>query len=350
MWHKTSFKITFFLLVMLLGIILVAGCGSKEVNKNGKTVVKVGYFPNMTHAQALVGFGDGTFQKALGDGVVIEEHKFNAGPAEIEALLAGEIDLGYIGPVPAVNGFAKSKGKLQIIAGSSTGGAVLLARKGVKIDSPKDLDGKKVAVPQLGNTQDISLRNLLEQANLKDAAKGGTVTIIPAENPDIFTLIAKGDVDAALVPEPWGSTIVKQAGARIVLDSNEIWRDGNYATAVVIVNTDFLNKHPDLVEKWLTAHVDITERVNKDKEGSKILIKNQLKKLTQKELPEDILNSSFARITVTNDPVAASIKEFTDISFKNGYLKEKPDISNLFNFELVNKILEQKGLPQLSGL
>ena len=350
MRRQSNFKIIFLLMVTMAGILLLAGCGGKEENQNGLTVVKVGYFPNMTHAQALVGFSEGTFQKALGDGVVIEEHKFNAGPAEIEALLAGEIDLGYIGPVPAVNGFVKSKGKIQIIAGASTGGALLLARNGVEIKIPKDLDGKKVAVPQLGNTQDLLLKNLLNQANLKDVAKGGTVTVIPAENPDILTLLTRGEVDAALVPEPWGSIMVKQTGAKIVLDSNELWREGNYATAVVIVNTDFLNKHPDLVEKWLSAHVEITEHMNHDPEASRISIQNQLKKLTQKELPEDILNSSISRVTVTNDPMATSIKEFADISFKSGYLKEKHDISNLFNFELINKILKQKGSPQLSGL
>ncbi len=223
-----------------------------------------------------------------------------------------------------------------------------MARQGVDIKNVKALDGKTVAIPQLGNTQDILLRNLLNQANLKDSSKGGTVTIIPAENQDILTLFARGDIDAALVPEPWASTIIKQTGATIILDSNELWLDGNYATTVVIVNKKFLEKHPDLVEKWLAAHVELTDRIKQDKEASKALIKDQLEKLTKKELPEDILNSSFARVNVTNDPVVASIKEFINFSLTAGYLKEKPDTSNLFNLELINKVLKQKGQTELT--
>ncbi|MHB9093581.1 MAG: aliphatic sulfonate ABC transporter substrate-binding protein [Eubacteriales bacterium] len=343
---KIALKFTALILVISALLVVAAGCGSKqnEGEKTGKTVIRVGYFPNMTHAQALVGLSDGTFQKALGDGVTIEEHTFNAGPSEIEALLAGEIDLGYIGPVPAINGYVKSKGQLRIIAGAADAGAVLVARSGVSIKDIKDLDGKKVAIPQLGNTQDISMRNLLSQANLKDAAKGGTVTVIPAENPDILTLIAKGDVDAALVPEPWGSRLVKQAGASIVLDANQVWRDGKYTTAVVIVSTKFLNDHPDLVEKWLVAHIDITERINSNKEGSKTVINNQIKKLTKKSLPEDVLNSSFKRIVVTYNPETESVKEFVQLSVDNGYIKGDPDISTLFDLAIINKALKQKGL------
>jgi len=341
---KPVVKVLGSMLVIASILVVINGCGNKDAKFNGKRVIRVGYFPNITHAQALVGLNDGTFQRALGD-VTIEEHTFNAGPAEIEALLAGEIDLGYIGPVPAINGFVKSKGGLRIIAGASNGGAVLVARKSVDINDVKDLDGKKVAVPQLGNTQDISLRNLLSQANLKDAAKGGTVTIIPAENPDILTLISRGDIDAALVPEPWGSRIVKQAGARIVLDSDRVWRDGRYATAVVIASSKFLEENPDLVEKWLAAHVEITERIKGDKERSKTVINNQIQKLTQKSLPTDVLDSSFERITVTYNPEADSVKEFVRISADNGYIKGTPDITDLFDLKIINKVLKQKGLP-----
>lgn len=344
-------KIGVFSVVFLIICMLAAGCGNQEKNdaagKNGKMIVRVGYFPNLTHTQALVGLSDGTFQKAMGSQIEIQQHTFNAGPAEIEALLAGEIDLGYIGPVPAINGFVKSRGGLRIVAGAADGGAVLVARKDADIQSVADLSGKKVAVPQLGNTQDISLRNLLASANLKDAAKGGTVTVIPAENPDILTLIAKGEVDAALVPEPWGSRILKQGSAEIVLDSRDVWRDGKYATAVVIVSKKFLDEHPDVVEKWLSAHVEITDRINSDKETSKKVANNMIKTLTQKSLPEDVLNSSFERITVTYNPEKDSVEEFVRISADNGYIKGDPDITDLFDLTLINKVLKKKGLQVL---
>ncbi|MDT3699823.1 MAG: aliphatic sulfonate ABC transporter substrate-binding protein [Thermincola sp.] len=340
-----------FLAVIIVFSVLgvAAGCGVKSGEKanlpDTGTIIRVGYFPNLTHAQALVGFNDGTFQKALGSGVKLEERIFNAGPAEIEALLAGEIDLGYIGPVPAVNGFVKSKGGLRIIAGAADAGAVLLAGKGSGIRNVSDLRGKKVAVPQLGNTQDISLRNLLAGANLKDAAKGGDVTIIPAENPDILTLMAKGDIDAALVPEPWGSRIVKQAGAGIVLDASQVWRGGQYTTAVVIASSKFLKESPDLAEKWLEAHVDLTQRMNADKENSKRLANAQIEKLTKKSLPGDILSSSFDRIGVTYNPESDSVRDFVKLSVDNGYLKQIPEVTNLFDLTILNKVLEKNGLP-----
>mgnify|MGYP000962543632 FL=1 len=324
--------LTVMILVVTAMIGMLTGCTDKKAEDAAGKVIKVGYFPNMTHAQVLVGLSDGTFQKALGDGVAIEEHTFNAGPSEIEALLAGEIDLGYIGPVPAINGFVKSRGELCIIAGASDAGAVLVARKGLNIQSVRDLDGKRVAIPQLGNTQDISLRHLLAQANLSDSSKGGTVNVLPVANPDILTLMAKGEVDAALVPEPWGSTIVKQAGAQIVLDAGEVWRDGKYTTALVIAGSKFLREQPDLVKKWLEAHVELTNRINADKEGGKAAINGRIEKLTRKKLPEDVLNSSFERLVITYDPEAASIEDFVELSVKYGYLKEQPEISNLVNF------------------
>ncbi|HWI55061.1 MAG TPA: aliphatic sulfonate ABC transporter substrate-binding protein [Desulfobacteria bacterium] len=352
MKSKMKLRILGFALLCGLFLLLAAGCGgqsgrSNAVDKDGKMIVRVGYFPNVTHAQALVGFSDGTFQKAMGDSVKIIESTFNAGPAEIEALLAGEIDLGYIGPVPAINGFVRSRGGLRIIAGAADGGAVLVARKDADIKTVKDLNGKTVAIPQLGNTQDISLRNLLASVDLKDAAKGGTVTVIPAENADILTLISKGEVDAALVPEPWGSRIIKQASAVVVLDSNEVWRDGKYATSVLIVSTNFLNEHPDLVEKWLNAHVDITERINHEKDKSKNMINSMIKKLTKKSLPDDVITSSLNRITITNNPEKDSIEEFVQISVDNGYIKDQPDVSDLVDLTLINKVLSKKGLQIL---
>ncbi|HPZ44260.1 MAG TPA: aliphatic sulfonate ABC transporter substrate-binding protein [Bacillota bacterium] len=344
MRNSGNCRLVIAILVVAALLVMLAGCGQKAEDGQDK-VLKVGYFPNLTHAQALVGLNDGTFQKALGDEIEIKEYTFNAGPSEIEALLAGEIDIGYIGPVPAINGFVKSRGELSIIAGASDAGAVLVARPGAGIKSVKDLDGKRVAIPQLGNTQDISLRYLLTQVNLMDSSKGGTVNIIPVANPDILTLLVKGELDAALVPEPWGSIIIKQAGAEIVLDAGEVWRDGKYTTAVVIASNKVLRERPELVKKWLEAHVDLTERINRDKEGGKAAINNQIEKLTRERIPDDVLDSAFERLVITYDPETESIEEFAKLSCDYGYLKEQPDLSNLVNTELLNQVLQAKGLP-----
>ena len=337
---------------LIIGLVVFNGCGSNEAAKTGTDStgplkVRIGHFPNITHSQALAGFADGTFQKALGSNVIIERKLFNAGPSEIEALLAGEIDLGYIGPVPAVNGFVKSRGGLQIIAGATNAGAVLVVRQDAGISKVSDLAGKKVAVPQFGNTQDISLRKILTDAGLKSVNQGGTVTVLQVENPDILTSFVTKNLDAALVPEPWGSRLVAQAGGKVLLDWDQVWRQGNYTTAVVIVSTAFLKEHPDLVEKFLKAHVEVTERLVKDSETNKNIVNVQLKELTKKDLSKGILDSSFARITPTFDPETGSINEFVTLAVNNGYLKKTPEVQGLVNLKLLNKILREKGLAEI---
>ena len=343
------------ILVTFSGVL--TACTSPKASANGSVTnpvpesknvtVRVGFFPNITHSQALVGKAEGSFAKALGDSNKIDWKPFNAGPAEIEAMFAGEVDLGYIGPGPAINGYTKSKGDLQIIAGATDAGAILVTRKDLRLQGVKELSGKKVAVPQFGNTQDLSLRNLLQENGLKDTAKGGTVEIRQADNPDIKTLLDKGEVDAALVPEPWGSRLVKEINANVLLDYNQVWREGKYTTAVVIVRTQFLKEHPDLVEKFLTTHVELTDFINNNKARAEEIVNAQIEQLTKKPLAKDILDAAFQRLTVTNDPEKDSVLDFVQLSVSAGFLKEKPDTARLFNLNILNKILKEKGLTEI---
>jgi len=343
-------KVTSFVIIALILIVLssvLTACSSQKESPKGteskNVTVRVGFFPNITHSQALIGKADGTFQKSIGESNKIEWKKFNAGPEEITALFAGAVDIGYIGPGPAINGYAKSKGDLKIIAGATDAGAILVSRKDLPIKDVKELSGKKVAVPQFGNTQDLSLRNLLQKNGLKDTTKGGTVEIVQAANPDIKSLLDKGDIAAALVPEPWGSTLVKDLKANVVLDYNELWREGKYTTAVVVVRTQFLKEHPDLVEKFLKTHVELTDYINNSKDKAEETVNAQITELTKKSLSKDILDAAFKRLTVTNNPEKDSVLDFVTLSVDTGFLKEKPDTSDLFNLSILNKILKEKG-------
>lgn len=332
-------------LVMTMVLVTTSACGSKKVDKN--VTVRVAHFPNITHSQALIGRAEGQFQKALGDTNKIEWKEFNAGPSEIEALFAGEIDIGYIGPGPAINGYAKSKGDLQIIAGATDAGAILVTRKDLVLKSVKELSGKKVAVPQFGNTQDLSLRNLMQQNGLKDTTKGGTVEVRQAENPDIKTLLDKGEIDAALVPEPWGSRLVKEVKANVLLDYKDVWREGKYTTAVIIARTQFVKDHPDIVEKFLRAHVELTDYINKEPEKAKETVNAQIKELTKSALAKDVLDEAFKRLVVTNNPEKESVQGFIKLSVETGFLKEEPDAKNLFDLKILNKILKEKGQAEI---
>ena len=327
---------------------VLAGCGAKTSGGTNKatdaTTVRIAYFPNITHSQALVGMEEGKFQKALGDKTKIEWKQFNAGSSEIEAFLAGSVDIGYIGPGPAINGYTKSKGDLQVIAGATDSGAVLVSRKGENIKDVKDLANKKVAIPQFGNTQDLTLRFLLQNNGLQDKTKGGNVEIVAADNPDIVALLDKGSIDAALVPEPWGSRIEKEASADLVLDSNKVWRNGKYPTALVVARKEFIKDHPDVIEKFLKAHVELTDYINASKDKAADEANSEFKTLTKKSLDKDVLKTAFSRLSPTADPEIDATKAMIDMSLKVGFIKEKPaDENGLFNLDILNKVLKAKG-------
>ncbi|HET7389920.1 MAG TPA: ABC transporter substrate-binding protein, partial [Nitrososphaeraceae archaeon] len=206
-----------------------------------KKILRIGYFPNINHAQAVIGIGNGDFQKVLGSNIIVQPFLFNAGPSAIEALLAKRIDVTYVGSNPAINGYVVTGGKdLRIIAGATSGGAVFVVGNDSGVQSPKDFAGKKFASPQLGNTQDISLRKYLLDNGYKTTENGGSVTIVPVANPDIMTLFLKKQIDGAWVPEPWGARLVKEANGRIFLDERILWPDGKFVTANIVASTDYL--------------------------------------------------------------------------------------------------------------
>jgi len=331
-------KIFKFIPIIIISLLTIS-CSKSEQADNTK--VRIGFFPNITHSQALIGKVGGQFQKSLGNNE-IEWKMFNAGPSEMEAMLAGELDIAYIGPGPAINGYVKSKGDVKIIAGATNAGAILISRKDLKLSNLQELAGKKIAVPQFGNTQDLTLRYLLNQNGLKDTTKGGNVEIRQVENPDVKVLLEKGEIDAALVPEPWGSTLVKEIDANVVLDYNQLWRNGNYSTAVVIARKDFIEKHPDIVEKFLTTHVELTEETLKNTDQTKQIVNDEINNLTKKSLSKDVLDAAFDRMTVTYDPEKESVIDFADLSVETGILKEKPDTNGLFDLSILNKVLKNK--------
>ena len=302
-----------------------AACSKPASTKADK--VRIAYFPNITHAAALHAASTGAFQKAVGDAIKVEDRVFTAGPAEIEALFAGEVDFGYIGPGPAINGYLKSTGQaLEIIDVAASGGASLIAAKGQPIKSVNDLAGKRVAVPQTGGTQDISLRHALKEIGLSGKDKGGTVDIVQYAPADVLDLFRRGELDAAWLPEPWVSRIIKDAGATLVTDERTLWPGGKFATAVVIVRKDFAKANPDIVAKLLTAHRASVDAINADKKAAGSVISKQIAKLSQgKTLSPDVLNGSFSRTDITYEALDESILTFADWAKELGYLKKGRD-------------------------
>ena len=326
----------------VLGL-FVAHAASVSLGQN--VTIRVGAFPNITHPQAMIGKANGWFDKAMGQQAKIDWKTFNAGPSAIEALFAGAIDMAYVGPNPAINGYVRSNGEaLRIVAGATSGGAALVVRNDSGIQKAEDFHGKRIASPQMGNTQDVALRAWLKSNGLKTNDKGGDVQVIPIANPDQMTLFLKKEIDGAWAPEPWASRLIREANGRLFLDERTLWPNGQFITAHLIVSTRFLKEHPDLVKKWLVAHVELTDWINGHLPEAKQLLNQQISKETGKALAADVLNDSFGRLQVTYDPLKASLFNAARSAFDAGYLGRKmPDLSGVYDLTLLNQVLAEKG-------
>jgi len=337
MIKKISFL--FFVFIILLSC-------SKSDKISEKLTIRAWHFPDLVHASAIIGKNNGVFKEALGKDVKIKWFIFNAGPSAIEALFADEIDIGYIGPNPAINGYIRSAGSaLRIISGASSGGAGLVVRKNSGIKSKKDFHFKKIATPQLGNTQDVACRSWLKRAGIKISEQGGTVKVIPLKNPDQLTLFLKQEIDAAWTKEPWVSRLIKEGNGELFLDESDIWPEGRFVTSHLIVRTKFLKKYPELVKKWVRAHVETIEWINKNSEMAKKILANSIAEITGKTLPKDIIDSAMKRVRITYDPIRDSLLKSAENAFILGFLgKSAPDLTFIYDLSILNEVLKDKGI------
>lgn len=333
------------ILGLLVPFIIMAGvaCG-KRVSHSPN--IHIGFFPNITHAQAIIGLAKGVFSSHLGHQVEIKATPFNAGPSIIEAIFAEDIDIAYVGPSPAINGYVRSGGKaLKIIAGVANGGALFIVRKDLEINDCTDLSGRKIASPQLGNTQDIALREYIRKCGLKPEEKGGTVHILPLRNPDILSLFMRKQIDGAWVPEPWASRLIREADGKIFLDEKSLWENGRFCSTLMVANTNFLEKHQDLVRHWLAAHVEITRWINQHLEEAKDIVAEEIKAISGISLPKEIVNDAFSRIEFTYDPVATSLYSYAEMAYRAGFLgNQEPNLSEILDLQLLNEVLDRQSL------
>ncbi|MEU8696361.1 aliphatic sulfonate ABC transporter substrate-binding protein [Streptomyces sp. NPDC091387] len=345
----------------LLAVALTAcgyGSDSKDddakkanVSAGGKKLsadtVKIGYFPNLTHATALVGIQEGIIAKELG-ATEVKPSTFNAGPSEIEALNAGSIDIGFIGPSPSINGFTKSKGKsLRIIGGSASGGVKLVVNP-KKIKTLDDLKGKKIATPQLGNTQDVAFLNWVSEKGWKvDAQSGkGDVSVVRTDNKVTPDAYKSGSIDGAWAPEPTASKLVAQ-GAKVLLDESTLWPDNKFVITNIIVSQKFLDQHPDVVEAVLRGSVNTNKWINANPDEAKASANAALKTLSGKELPADVIDPAWKSIQFTDDPLAATLDAEAKHAVKAGLLDD-PDLAGIYDLKPLNKILKAAGKPEVA--
>lgn len=321
---------------------------TQQQDSGTQVTLRLGYFANVTHSQPLVGLRNGIFQEELGDNVTIKQATFNAGPSAIEALFAGEIDATFIGPNPAINGYIQSGGKaLRVVAGATSGGALFIVRPEAGIKSAQDLHGKKIATPQLGNTQDVALRAWLLANGLGARESGGDVNVQPIANADTLSLFQQGKLDGAWVPEPWATRLIQEAGGEVFLNEKDLWPNGKYVTTHLIVSTDFLENHPDIVERLVRATVKTTQWINGNPGEAKKLVNQGIEEITGAALPQAVIDAAWENIEITYDPIASSLVKSAEDAYELGYLEEKPDLSGIYALDILRRVLQEDGLPPI---
>lgn len=303
--------------------------------------LRLGYFGNVTHAPAVIGEQRGLFAKALGDDVEIQYSYFNAGTEAIEALFAGAIDAAFMGPNPAINGFAQSHGEaLRIVAGSTSGGASLVVRNG--IDSPEDLLSTSIASPALGNTQDVALRAWLAEKGYKtDTTGGGDVHVVPRANADTLAAFIDGTIDGAWVPEPWASRLVLEAKGHVLVDEGDLWPDGEFVTTQLVVAADYLEEHGSNVRGLIDGLLDAIEFANNDPQAQSVTNEG-IKRITTKALPAETIARAWKHLTFTADPIASSLAKSKDDAVAVELLDEV-DLDGIYDLTILNQLLTEQG-------
>ncbi len=302
-------------LLLIVGILV----NSDETTHENK--IRVAYFLNINHAVPIIGMEKGTFENQIGNNTVIEPILFDAGPQVIESIFAGSIDIAYVGPGPAINGFLKSEDhNVKILSGAASGGASFIVHPNSKIESVADFEGKRIAAPQIGNTQDISLRTYLSENGLKPAEKGGSVIVLNISNPDIYTLFAKGDIDAAWVPEPTATILVQQLDGKRLFNEEELWPDNRFASVLLIAREEYVKQNPEIINKWLEAHKQTVDWINSNPEQTRIIFNQFMKKETGKSLPDKFVDESLSNLEITSDPIVSSVHTFAKRADSLGYL------------------------------
>jgi len=340
----------------LAGALALAGCGGSDSSAKPTTTtsgldpskvttpatLRLGYFPNVTHAPALVGIEGGEFAKALGPKVTLETKAFNAGPEAVQAIFSGALDASFIGPSPSITAYQQSQGDaIRIVSGAALGGAYLVVKP--EITKAADLKGKKVASPQLGNTQDVALRTWLDSKGLAaDTAGGGDVSIVPQDNALTLQAFKSNLISGAWVVEPWATRLVEEGGGKVLVDEATLWPKGRYVTTNLIVRTEYLEEHPDVILDLIRGESAAIELIRRDPTRAKALTNRAITAVTTKAIPQNLIDASFENITFTLDPVPTALRRSAKDAQAAGLLG-RVDLNGIYELSLLNRVLKAQG-------
>ncbi|HEY3672840.1 MAG TPA: ABC transporter substrate-binding protein [Acidimicrobiia bacterium] len=320
----------------LLALVVPAGAAKKQSAE--PVTLRLGYFPNVTHASAIVGVEEGIFQKSLGKNVTLDLHTFNSGTEALAAFQAEALDASYIGPSPTITAWTKLNKGVKIVSGSASGGAYLVVNP--SINSAADLKGKSVASPQLGNTQDVALRTWLKSKGLNtDTTGGGDVSIRPQDNATTLNAFKAGDLAGAWVPEPWATRLVTEGGGKILVDEADLWPAGQYVTTQLVVTTSFLKDHPEVVQQLVTGQVAANDFIKSKPFDAQTDVSNNIAKVTGKAIPGDLVIASFKNIEFTDDPIASSLVKNNKDASKIEGLTSADSLKGIYDLTFLSQAL-----------
>ena len=318
----------------IVGIVALSALGvafnSSDTTHENK--LRIAYFPNIGHAVPIVGIEQGYFADDLGSEIEIETRVFDSGPQVIESLFSNSVDIAYVGPGPAINGHLNSENKnVKILAGAASGGASFIVHPNSEITSASDFAGKKIAAPQIGNTQDVSLRNYLSENGLQPKEKGGSVTVYNIPNPDIYTLFVKGEVDGAWVAEPWATILETELDGNRLFYEEDLWPGKQFASVLVIGNTDYVKNNPETVSNFLQSHHNTVQWINENPVETRNVFNSFLKSYLGQSLSDEIVDIALSNLQIIDDPLPSSIHSFAEQADSLGYLgRNGYDISEIF--------------------
>lgn len=301
-------------------------------NETYENKIRIAYFPNIGHAVPIVGMEQGFFEQDIGNQTKIENRIFDSGPQVIESLFANSIDVAYVGPGPAINGFLNSNNNnVRILAGAASGGSSFVVHPDSEIKSISDFDGKKIATPQIGNTQDISLRYHLSEHQLKTADKGGSVIVYNISNPDIYTLFVKGDIDGAWIAEPWATVFELELDGNRLFNEEDLWPEKKFASVLLIVNSEYAEKNPETISQFLSSHHRTVNWINQNPVDTRIIFNNFLDSYLGESLSDDVVDVALSHLTITSDPLPDSVSSFAQKADALGYLgRNGYDLTGIF--------------------
>ncbi len=346
----------FALAVALTGLLVAAGCGGDDGGSGGDASngdstevpeLRLGYFPNVTHAPAVAAVEEGFFDSALDGTATIAYSTFDSGTEAGEALLAEGLDATFIGPNPAVNSFAQTDGEaVRIVSGTTSGGAALVVNP--EIQSVEDLEGQTIATPSLGNTQDVALRAFLTEEGFEiDDAGGGDVPIVNLDNSDTLAAFQDGTVDGGWVPEPWATRLVQEGGGEVLVNEADLWPDGQFVTTHLLVRTSYLEENPDVIRGLLEGLADGEAFVNDDAATAQASVNANIEAVTGEAIPEEVITASWENLIFTLDPIASSLEASKNDAVEVGLLEEV-DLEGIYDLTILNEVLAQRGEEEIS--